>query len=91
MVQVTLVSSNRLSVRRAQGGTSARAFAAGALAHMCGKHANCLVNSGARAHTHKRTQSWRQDSALAEPQQLHNSALLHPKLLPNLLPRHLRP
>jgi len=45
VVQVTKVSADTLTVRRAQGGTTAKAFPVGALVQMCGKHAHCLVNS----------------------------------------------
>ena len=45
VVQVTRVTANTLTVRRAQGGTTARAFPVGALVQMCGKHEHCLVHS----------------------------------------------
>ena len=46
VVKVLQVSSaGVLTVQRGQGGSTARAFPIGALVHMCGKHAHCLVHS----------------------------------------------
>lgn len=43
VLQVT--SDGMMTVARGEGGTTARAFPIGALVHMCGKHAYCLIHS----------------------------------------------